>query len=123
MRNPQMSSKKLVILASALAMLGSSLAMADTDEAGRLVQQVKYSDLNLSNQEGAATLYRRLSVAAAHVCAPLRNSVLAAARKHSACVDQAMARAVADVNAPALTEYFTARGGDITKAVVVASIR
>ena len=117
-----MSTKKLVILASALAMLGSSLAMADTDETGRLVQQVKYSDLNLSNADGAKALYRRLSVAAAQVCAPLRD-VPVRASKHTACIDQAMARAVADVNAPALTEYFTARGGDLSKAVVVASIR
>jgi len=67
---------------------------------------VKYGDLDLSNTAGAASLYSRIQAAARSVCEPAiytgaRDSLLIS----RSCMDQSIARAVADVNAPTLTSY------------------
>ncbi len=67
---------------------------------------VKYGDLDLTRSAGAATLYSRIQAAARAVCEPVsssgRRDSFALTRR---CVDQSITRAVADVNAPALTGY------------------
>ena len=79
---------------------------------------VRYSDLDLTRAAGAATLYRRISAAARDVCEPV-NSQRWAVNK---CVDLALARAVADVDAPALTERYLARAGQRASADVPAAL-
>jgi UrcA family protein len=71
---------------------------------------VKYGDLDLARGAGAATLYSRIQNAARAVCEPALTSrawesILVAHR----CVEQSIARAVADVNAPALTSYYVSK--------------
>jgi UrcA family protein len=71
---------------------------------------VKYGDLDLARSAGAATLYSRIQNAANAVCEPAmslgaRGSTLLS--RH--CVDESIARAVADVNAPALTSYYVSK--------------
>lgn len=67
---------------------------------------VKFQDLNLGTSAGIATLYRRIYAASQHVCGAEdgyedlhRRSI------RQACAKDAEARAVAQVNVPALTAY------------------
>jgi UrcA family protein len=66
---------------------------------------VRFSDLDLSRIEGASTLYARLRHAARAVCDPLESRDMGLAKKYKACVDKALADAVATVNRPLLTQY------------------
>lgn len=71
---------------------------------------VKFADLDLTRAEGAATLYSRIHSAARQVCTPtFATWEWEAARTARPCVDKAIDRAVAQVNAPALTSYYTTR--------------
>jgi UrcA family protein len=67
---------------------------------------VQFSDLDLSRMEGATALYRRIRYAARMACDPIQTQQLGLAEKYRACVDQAIANAVAGVNSPLLTQYF-----------------
>ena len=53
-------------LASGLAVVSSA------DDSGALQERVKYGDLDVSNSQGATTLYTRIRIAAADVCPALR---------------------------------------------------
>jgi UrcA family protein len=70
---------------------------------------VKYSDLDVSNIEGAKTLYTRLRVAAKVVCAPLESTNPWDEVQHRACMDKAIAGAVASVDRPLLSQYHRLR--------------
>jgi UrcA family protein len=67
---------------------------------------VSYADLNLSNTAGAAALYARIKSAARVVCEPQLNRELAMNTNYKRCVDEAIGRAVADVNAPVLVALY-----------------
>lgn len=71
---------------------------------------VKYADLDLTRTAGAQPLYSRIRSAARQVCAASFSSrewdAFYATRP---CIDQAITRAVADVNSPMLTSYYMAR--------------
>jgi UrcA family protein len=70
---------------------------------------VRFPDLDLSKIAGAKTLYSRISLAARIVCRPLEGGDLQRAEQHQACVDQAVAGAVANVNRPLLSQYHQLR--------------
>jgi UrcA family protein len=70
---------------------------------------VRYPDLDLSKMEGATALYSRISHAARIVCQPLESRQMDIATKHSACLQQAVAKAVADVNSPLVSQYHELR--------------
>ena len=72
---------------------------------------VHFADLDLSRSQGAAVLYRRLKAAAETVCAPLDDRELGRHLRFKACAQSALSRAVAEVDRPALTEYYRARAG------------
>jgi UrcA family protein len=72
---------------------------------------VHFADLDLSRSQGAAVLYRRLRAAAETVCAPLDDRELGRHLRFKACAQSALSRAVAEVDRPALTEYYRARAG------------
>jgi UrcA family protein len=74
---------------------------------------VRYGDLDLSRDSGVATLYSRINSAARAVCEPLDVMLLKVLRERFDCRQDAVARAVADVNSPALTSYYLAK----TKAI------
>jgi UrcA family protein len=97
-------------VAIALAtVLTASLAGTAQATAVREVQQrvVSYSDLNLTNATDAAILRGRIESAARSVC--LRRAGLSPLEfyQHTrrTCMDEAIARAVADVNAPLLAQH------------------
>jgi UrcA family protein len=67
---------------------------------------VKFQDLNLGTSEGIAALYRRIDAASQHVCeAADGDKDLHRRSIRQTCVKDAKARAVAQVNVPALTAY------------------
>jgi len=71
-------------------------------------ETVKYGDLDIARAAGAETLLTRIRAAAGRVCAPAPDSrrALADTADHTRCVDGAIQRAVAGVNAPQLTQAY-----------------
>jgi UrcA family protein len=66
---------------------------------------VKYSDLNLADSRGIATLYQRIKSAAIEVCEPAVASRIIETRPHQRrCERTAVEQAVREVNEPKLTE-------------------
>jgi UrcA family protein len=90
---------------SSLAAVSASTATED-DHPSRVV---KFADLDLSHNQGAAVLYARIRSAAREVCLPEYNWVMEMRAISDQCRKQAIASAVADVNAPALTAYHQER--------------
>jgi UrcA family protein len=72
---------------------------------------VSYGDLDLNQPQDIATLYARVQSAAIDVCAPLESVDLARRAHLEPCVAGATARAVKNVNLPALTAYNDLRNG------------
>jgi UrcA family protein len=72
-------------------------------------RKVNYADLDLSRKAGVAVLYARIKSAAREVCLPTYNWVAEDNKATQTCREQALARAIRDVNAPALTGYYLER--------------
>jgi UrcA family protein len=84
---------------------------------------VRFADLDLSKLDGAAVLYHRLNQAAAIVCSPLDSKGLAMTAQHRACVDHAIAGAVASVGRPMLSQYYESRTkGDKAAVIQLAKV-
>jgi UrcA family protein len=68
---------------------------------------VSYADLNLENAADAAILMARIQAAAREVCGVRRASLIPMEirARLDDCAADATARAVADVNAPLLTQH------------------
>ncbi len=66
---------------------------------------VHFGDLDLSQDAGVALLYRRIRAAAREVCAAVDEHELYQVELSRRCAQEAIERAVADVNSPALVSY------------------
>jgi UrcA family protein len=78
---------------------------------------VHFADLDLTRNAGVAVLYARIRFAARQVCEPVDDRLWQSTVARNRCVTQAIARAVADVNVPMLTNYhLTKTGQTITLA-------
>lgn len=87
----------------------STLAMVST-EAQVPTKTVSYRDLNLTNPQGTAALYRRITGAAQEVCGPAeRTGSLLPRPGYRECVQRAIAEAVAKVDSPELSAYHAER--------------
>ena len=85
---------------------------------------VRYSDLNLDTQAGAAALYQRIRHAAEQVCGKADSRRLDEVVAAKDCMVKAVASSVAAVGNAQLTSQYTARVGKAPKQlVVVASLR
>ena len=78
---------------------------------------VRFTDLDVSHSAGAAALYSRIKSAAAQVCDQHGVRSLEAITSTRRCVDQAIERAVTEVNVPALTGVYRAKSA---RPVIVA---
>jgi UrcA family protein len=86
----------------ALTLLPVGVSFADT--AGEpLHTTVSYADLDLSKRAGAEAMYQRLRMAAERVCPGAGTRALPQIMQQKACVQRAIAEAVAEVSAPGLT--------------------
>jgi UrcA family protein len=97
------------VFASPLSALASMISKLDEP----VSRVVRYGDLDLSRDSGVATLYSRINSAARAVCEPLDVMMLRVLRERFDCRQDAIARAVSEVNSPALTSYHLAK----TKAI------
>ncbi len=108
-----------IALATILTGCLAGAAQATVAEQNLERQVVSYADLNLESSADAATLLRRIQIAARKVCGvryagPLP---LAFQKDFRNCAADSTARAVADVNAPMLT--FHATGADAPERIDV----
>ena len=110
-----------VLAATIFAALTCSIATVSLASDGDPLQvKVKYADLNVSSESGAATLYARIRTAADTVCRPFESSDLAQRRLLAACVSKAISNAVSQVDQPALSTIYNAKSGT-TKPIMLAS--
>ena len=93
------SSFRSLALVAVLSLLGSAQALADD---GTRSIKVGYSDLDLTTQAGADTLYHRIRGAARQVCG-YDGSSFWDQRSFRNCFNGAVGNAVATVNNPLLT--------------------
>jgi UrcA family protein len=108
---PLMRTKTRVILLAFLAVAVNSVAMAD-GSVNVKSETVRFDDLRLISTVGAAVLYARLRGAAERVCGgPAESAQIAEQRRYRSCVDDALAKAVADVNHPVLNTYVASKRG------------
>jgi UrcA family protein len=105
-----MYTKTRMLVLSLLAAVGvSSVALADT-AVNVKSETVRYDDLRLISPVGASVLYARLRSAAERVCGgPALPGQIAEQHRYRACVDEALAKAVTDVNHPVLNQYAALR--------------
>jgi UrcA family protein len=96
-----------VVLATCTAIGAVGSAHAANADSPSL--KVRYSDLNLSTEQGSLVLYGRIVAAAHLVCAIDDIRDLKAVRAAQACREQAIAQAVRDVNSPMLASVYAAR--------------
>ena len=88
---------------------GAVAAHAGEPSANAPAIKVGYRDLNLATDAGNGALYARLEKAAAKVCVVDDIRDLAAVAAVSACEQQAIARAVRQINSPRLAALHSAR--------------
>jgi UrcA family protein len=69
-------------------------------------QTVKFQDLNIASNDGAAALYQRVHVAAQNVCFTGWDKSQVRVERAEACAGEAEARAVSQLNVPELTAYY-----------------
>lgn len=115
-----MSKVRTIVLAAALAMGAQAAQAADSVSVGetRLSEAVRYGDLDLDRTTDVSRLYKRLNRAAKNVCAPLRGRQVTESSKHRACVGEALANAVSEVNQPLLTQYYKSKDANSETAIV-----
>jgi UrcA family protein len=92
------------------SMLIGGSASADMSINPVPAETVKYQELNLNSPAGVAVLYARIHAAAVRVCSSGSRD-LSRYREEKACVNEAEARAVKDVNVDGVTAYFEMKSG------------
>lgn len=97
----------LTILATCTAIGAVGNARAANAETPELT--VHYSDLNLSTEKGSLALYGRIVAAAYKVCVADDIRDLRAVAAARVCREQAVAKAVRDVNSPMLASVYAER--------------
>ena len=102
-----------LIATAIVGALTSSFAVVSTaaDNTDTFSEVVKYGDLNISDPQGAATLYRRIAAAARSVCGAdeIDSRRLGYRASINACVHQAIVEAVTQVGRPELVAAYNAK--------------
>jgi len=80
-----------------------SSAFAGEPDAQVRTEDIKFQDLNLTTTAGVEVLYQRVHSAAQRVCADSGQYDLGAASASVKCTKDAEARAIKEINLPALT--------------------
>jgi UrcA family protein len=116
------SAVRRIVATLLMGTLASGLAaVASAAQEGDVLQEVvKFGDLNVSNAQGAATLYARIHRAAANVCRSFDNRDFESRRQIDACMHKAITEAVNKVDQPSLYAVYNAKNGT-SKPVILAS--
>jgi UrcA family protein len=104
---PSKFTTRVVAAAAALGLTIAFMPVARADAASDAPKiEVSYADLDISTEQGAHALYRRIAHAARQVCpGPSSGSVIPKLEEISRkCVAEAISRAVREVNSPRLAE-------------------
>jgi UrcA family protein len=114
-----MDRKTLLALGCGLAMIagaGSAVAQSESAAARSVFESptavaVKYNDLDLSSRRGSVVMLGRLHEAALYACGANEFSFAEVRRAvaQSACFEASMTRAVADLDAPMVTQLYNDR--------------
>jgi UrcA family protein len=108
------------MLASAALALAVPTAQADSLDAPRQ-KVVSFRDLNMHTPEGVEVAFKRIRNAAHDVCAaPDRYDLSDMALRP--CINDAIARAVTQVNSPLLTSLYETKTGKTDKKVTLAQV-
>jgi UrcA family protein len=103
-----------IVASAAIAWGGGNVAQAGEPDNTVAHKVVSFRDLNLNSAEGIEVLYKRIRSAAHEVCAdPYRYDL--SEFKLRPCIDDAMSRAIAQVNSPMLTSLYEAKTGKVDK--------
>jgi UrcA family protein len=94
----------LAVVASPLTAVAMQGGLPDAEPPKRVVN---FADLDLSRDAGVAALYQRITSAAREVCRP--EDFWTEKTRNFDCRHAAVARAISDVQSPALTSYYLAR--------------
>jgi UrcA family protein len=101
-----------IIATAAFSALASGFSAVGAAGAPAPTEIVKYDDLNVSTADGAAELYRRIRLAAAHVCSSFDRPLdLNSQASKADCIRQAISHGVTALNQPALFTVYKANGG------------
>ena len=100
----------------------SCATMSSAADVGDVPQAlVKYGDLDLSNLEGATSLYHRIWRAAVTVCRPQDDGSLASVSRVQTCVHKAIADAVTRVDRAELFAVYNEKSHQLRPIVVAQS--
>ena len=108
---PESTAMKMIAAATVivLSLATFSTSLASTNETRRS-KVVRFTDLDLSHLEGAASLYSRLQGAARAVCGtPLSQRSVSDRLVYETCVDNSVRAATAELDQDLLTEYVASR--------------
>jgi UrcA family protein len=111
--------RSLAVAVLGLAALAATPARADDVP----THVVSYADLDLSRPAGAERLLVRLQTAAATVCGHASSQDYRAKLRIQLCREQAIARAVANVNVPAFSSWYASRTTRTSPDGILASAR
>jgi UrcA family protein len=105
--------KTFTLITTALFLSASILSVTEAAPPSDVpTAVVKFGDLDTTRPAGKEELYRRLSRAAQAVCSPLEGAFGSRALvtpQYEACINQALAGAVAQFNRPDFTAYVATR--------------
>ena len=96
------TTRAALLAAGAIGLFAAGAAQADQEI-------VHYNNAELQSQQGAATVYSRIHMAALNVCEPANLAMLRSARQVHACIDATVDDAVQAIDSPALTAIHEAR--------------
>jgi UrcA family protein len=78
---------------------------------------IKFQDLNVDTPAGVEALYTRIDAAAKRICAESDPSMLQAV---APCIWRTVAKAVKEVNVPALTAYARTKSKGVSDALIAS---
>lgn len=108
--------RNLPVLMTLAALAAGTLATTPAHSSdGPRSETVRYGDLDLSNAEGAGTLFHRLHSAAADVCNRPDSGDPLAGPSYRRCLVEAMGDAVEAVGQPAVRAYAHAHGVPVSR--------
>jgi len=108
---------KSAVRALAAVTMASVCAIASAGSPDPSPQRtVSFADLDITHPAGAAVLYQRIRAAAREVCRSSIGHDLNFAELSGYCVQDAIARAVNEVNTPTLSRYYETATGLVVLA-------
>ncbi len=103
-----------IVLAGVIASSFAAVPAAEAENFDAPQVKVTFGDLDVTQPQGAAVLYRRIKTAAETVCSPYWATGFAARADAYDCVRTAIAEAVTTVDQPALSQVFSAKAPALT---------